>query len=68
MRSFTEKRIEEILADHAIDLLTDNKGKTVAVHNGLSGRHITRHKSYFAAADYFVPIIKDERLTRIVAV
>lgn len=68
MKSFVELRIQEVLADHDIDIFTDGKGQVRTVdQNPFGAREIRRHRSYFAAADYFAPIVKDERLTRIVA-
>lgn len=69
MRSFVENRIAALLADHDIDIFTDGKGQIRTVdQNPFGSREIRKWKSYFAAADFYVPIVKDERLTRIVSV
>jgi hypothetical protein len=68
MKSFVELRIRDVLADHDIDIFTDGKGTLRTVDNNPFGaREVRKHKSYFAAADYFAPILRDERLNRIVA-
>ena len=69
MRTFIDNRIRAILADHDIDIFTDGKGTVRTVdQNPFGAREIRKWRSFFAAADHFAPILKDEQLTRIVAV
>jgi hypothetical protein len=69
MKSFVENRIAALLADHDIDIFIDGKGTVRTVdQNPFGTREIRKWKSYFAAADFYAPIVRDERLTRIVAV